>query len=59
MTGMRTSLKVLMRCVRTGRIMYIILILALKIRGEHRMDRTAMNMTRISMMMISLGMHVE
>ena len=39
--------------------MDIILVLALEIRGEHRMDRAAMDMTRIPMMMIRLGMYVE
>lgn len=59
MTGMNQSLKMLMRCVRTGRMVAIIPVLALKVLGEHRMDRAAMNMTRISMAMICLGMHVE
>ena len=59
MTGMCTSLKVLMRCFRTGRIVDSLRVLALEVRGENRMDRAAMNMTRIPVMMIGLGMHVE
>ena len=59
MTEMRTILKVLMRGFRTGRIVDIILVFALEVRREHRMDGAAMNMTRIPMMMIRLGMHVE
>ena len=59
MTGMCTSLKVLMHCFRTGWIMNRLRILALKIRGENRMNRAAVNMTRIPMMMICIGMHVE
>ena len=59
MTEMRTILKVLMRGFRTGRIVDIILVFALEVRREHRMDRAAMNMTRIPMMMIGLGMYVE
>lgn len=39
--------------------MDIILVLPLQILGEHRMDRAAMNMARLSMTMIRLGMHVE
>ena len=39
--------------------MDIILVLTLEIRGEHRMDSTAMNMPRIPMMMIGIGMYVE
>ena len=58
MTGMRTSVKVLMRCFRTGRIVDIILVLALEVQGEHSMDSAAMHMTRIPMM-IRIGMHVE
>ncbi len=59
MTGMRTSLKVLMRCFRTARIVNFILVLALEVRGEHSMDSAAMNMTRLPMTMIRLGMHME
>jgi hypothetical protein len=56
---MDTSLKMLMLCFRTGWIVDDFRVLALEVRGENRMDRAAMNMTRISMMMICLGMHVE
>ena len=59
MTGMRTSLKVLMRCFRTGRIVDSLRVLALEVRGEHSMDSAAVNMTPLSMKMIRLGMHVE
>jgi hypothetical protein len=59
MTEMRTNLKVLMRCFRTGRIVDIICVLALEVRGENSMNSTAMRMTRIPMTMICLGMHVE
>ena len=59
MTGMRTSLKVLMRCFRTGLIVDIILVLALEVRGEDSMDSAAMSMMCIPMMMICIGMHVE
>jgi len=59
MTGMCTSLKVLMRCIRAGWAMGIFLVLALEIWGEHRMDRAAMDMIRIPMAMIRLGMHVK
>ena len=59
MTGMDTSLKVLMRYFRTGRIVDSLRVLALEVRGENRMDSAAMNMTRIPMMMIGIGMHVE
>ena len=34
-------------------------VLAFKVRGENRMDRAAVNMTRAPMIMICLGMHVE
>ena len=59
MTGMRTSLKMLMCCFRTGRIVDIIRVLALEVRGENSMDSAAVNVTRISMTMICVGMHVE
>ena len=59
MTGMRTSLKMLMCCFRTGRIVDIIRVLALEVRGENSMDSAAVNVTRISMRMICVGMHVE
>lgn len=59
MTGMRTSLKEPMLPFGTGRIVDFIRILALKVRGEHSMDCTAVNMTRISMTVICIGMHVE
>jgi hypothetical protein len=59
MTGMRASLKVLMHCFRTCRIVDSLRVLALEVRGEHSMDSAAMNMARIPMTMICLGMHVE
>ena len=59
MTEMHAGLQVLMRGFRTGRIMDSFCELALKVRGENRMDRAAMNMTRVPMIMICLGMHVE
>ena len=59
MTRMNTSLKVLMHCIRTGWIVDSLRILALKIRGENRMDRAAVNMTRIPMMMIGFRMDME
>jgi hypothetical protein len=59
MTGMCTSLEVLMRCFRASRIVDSLRVLAFEVRGEHRMDRAAVNMTRISVMMICLRMHVE
>jgi len=59
MTGIRTSLKVLMRCFRTGLIVDIILVLALEVRGEHRMNSAAMNMTDFPMTMISLRVDME
>ena len=49
----------LMRGFRTGRIVDGLCVFALEIRGEHRMDCAAMNMTIIPMMMICLGVHVE
>ena len=58
MTGMNTSLKVLMLYFRTGWIVDGLRVLALEVRGEHRIDSAAMNMTRIPMM-ICLRMHVE
>ena len=58
-TDMRTSLKMLMRDFRTGRIMDSFCELALEVWGENRMDCAAMNMTLISMSMIRIGMHVE
>ena len=33
--------------------------LTIQVLGKHRMDRAAVNMTRISMTMVCLGMHVE
>jgi len=59
MAGMCTSLKVLMRCFRTGWIVDRRRILTLKIWGEYCMDCVVVNMTRLPMMMICLGMHVE
>jgi len=59
MAGVGTRLKVLVRCFRTGWIVDSLRILALKIRGEHRMDRAAVNMTRIPVMMIGFGMDME
>ena len=59
MTGMGTSLKMLMLSFRTGRIVDSLHILALEVRGKHTMDRAAMNMTLISMMMICLRMNVK
>ena len=59
MTGVRTILKMLMRCFRTGCIVDILCVLAIEVRGENRMDRATVNMTRIPMMMIRIGMHVE
>ena len=59
MTGMRTSLKVLMRCFRTGRIVDIILVLALEVRGEHSMDSAAVDMARLPMTMIGLRVDME
>jgi len=59
MTGMRTSLKVLMSCFRTGRIVDIILVLALEVRGEHSMNSAAMNMANFPMTMISLRVDVD
>lgn len=48
-----------MRCFGTGRIVDSFRVLALEVRGEHRMDCAAVNMTRIPVMMICFGMHVE
>ena len=59
MTGMRSSLKVLMRCFRTGRIVDIIGVFTLEVWGENRMDRAAMNMIAIPMTMIRLGVNME
>ena len=59
MTGMRTSLKVLMLCFRTGWIVDDLRVFALEVRGENRVDRAAMNMTRIPMLMIGFGMDME
>lgn len=59
MTGMRTSLKMLMGYFRTGWTMDLFGVFTLEVRGENRMDRAAMNMARIPMMMIGLGMHVK
>lgn len=59
MTEMRAGLKVLMRGFRTSRIMDNFRELALEVWGENRMDSAAVNMTRIPMMMIGFGMHVE
>ena len=54
-----TRLKVLMRCFRTSGIVDSLRVLALEVRGEHRMDRAAVNMTRIPVMMICFGMDME
>ena len=59
MTEMRAGLKVLMRGFRTGRIMDGFCELALEVWGENRMDCATMNMSRIPMSMIRIGMHVE
>ena len=48
-----------MRCFRTGRIVDGLCVLALEVRGEHRMDCTAVNMTHIPVMMIGFGMDME
>ena len=48
-----------MRGFRAGRIVDGLCILALEVRGEHRMDCAAVNMTRIPVMMIGLGMDME
>ena len=58
MTEVHTSLKVLMRGFRTGRIVDCFCELAVKVWGENRMDRATMSMTRISMM-IPLGMDMK
>ena len=39
--------------------MDILLVLTIQIRREYRMDRAAVNMARISMTMIGLGVYVE
>ena len=59
MTGMCTSLKVLMRCFRASRIVDGFCVLAFEVRGEHRMDCATMNMIRIPVMMIGFGMDME
>src|SRR5262245_11154570 len=59
MAGMGASLKVLMRGFRTGRIVDSLRILALEVWREDTMNNTAMNMARISVMMICLRMHME
>src|SRR5262245_13105102 len=59
MAGMGASLKVLMRGFRTGLIVDSLRILALEVWGENTMNNTAMNMARISVMMICLRMHME
>lgn len=59
MTGMRTSLKMLMRYFRTGWAMDLFCVFALEVLRENRMDSAAMDMTRISMTMICFGMHME
>lgn len=48
-----------MRGFRTGWVMNSLRILALKVRGKHRMDCAAVNMTRIPVMMIGFGMDME
>ena len=58
-TDMRTSLKMLMRDFRTGRIVNCFCELALEVWGKYRMDRAAMNMPRFPMMMIGFGMDME
>ena len=58
-TEMRTSLKVLMCGFGTGRIVDRFRELAFEVWGEHCMDRTAMDMTHVPMMMISLGMDMK
>ncbi len=37
----------------------VILEFAIEVRGPHRMDRAAMNMSRFSVTVIRIGMHVE
>ena len=59
MSGMRTSLKEPMLRFRAGRIVNLIRVLALEVRREHSMDCAAVSMTRISMTMVCIGMHVE
>ncbi len=59
MTEMCTTLKVLVRGFRTGRIVDRFCELALKVSRENCMDRATMNMARISMMMICFGMDME
>jgi len=59
MTGMGTRLKMLMACVRTTPIMDLVRVLTLKVRGENGMDSAAVNVTRIPMTMICLGMYVK
>ena len=39
--------------------MEIILVLALKVRREHRVDNASMNMIRLSVTMIRLGMDMK
>ena len=48
-----------MRGFRTGRIVDGLCVLALEVWGENRMDRAAVNMTRIPVMMIGFGMDME
>ena len=59
MTGMSTSLKEPKLRFRTGRIADLIRILTLEVRREHSMDCAAVNMARVSMTMVCIGMHVE
>lgn len=59
MTGMSTNEKVLMRYIRTRRIVDSIRVLAFEVLREYRMDRAARSVARISMEMICLRMHME
>jgi hypothetical protein len=59
MGRLRNQMKWTVGFVTGNRSMVIDRELTVQVLGENRMDRAAMNMTRIPMTMISLGMHVE
>ena len=48
-----------MRGIGTGRVVDCILLLALKVLGEHRMDGAAMHMALAPMGMIRFGMDMD
>jgi hypothetical protein len=56
---MNASLDMLMRYFRTCRVVNTTGVFTLEVRRENSMDSAAVNVPRIPMTMICLGMHVE